>query len=162
LPGAGASPSRGYVFLHHAVDGHPRLAYSEILADERKETAAAFWKRARAIFTAHGITFKAVHRNTPYSAAVDDHGRLLGQHELPANGRGYADLLSWVEDHGDVAAVGVESTGSFGAALAGYLTAHEVRVVEVNWPNGLARHMDGKSDLLGTEQIAPAALGQRH
>lgn len=39
---AGASPSRGYRYLHHAVDDHSRLAYSEIHDDERKETAAAF------------------------------------------------------------------------------------------------------------------------
>lgn len=57
---AGASPSRGYLYLHHAVDDHSRLAYSEILPDERKETAAAFWKRAHAFFAAHGITVKAV------------------------------------------------------------------------------------------------------
>ncbi|TYL55922.1 IS481 family transposase [Nocardioides sp. BGMRC 2183] len=57
---AGALPSRGYVYLHHAVDDHSRLAYSEILADERKETAAAFWNRARVFFAAHGITVKAV------------------------------------------------------------------------------------------------------
>jgi transposase InsO family protein len=56
----GASPSRGYLYLHHAVDDHSRLAYSEILGDERKETAAAFWKRAQAFFAAHGITVKAV------------------------------------------------------------------------------------------------------
>jgi transposase InsO family protein len=46
----------GYAFLHHAVDDHSRLAYSEILDDERKETAATFWERARAFFAAHGIT----------------------------------------------------------------------------------------------------------
>jgi transposase InsO family protein len=46
----------GYAFLHHAVDDHSRLAYSEILSDERKETAAAFWERARAFFAEHGIT----------------------------------------------------------------------------------------------------------
>lgn len=57
---AGASPARGYAYLHHAVDDHSRLAYSEILGDERKETAAAFWKRARKFFAAHGITIKAV------------------------------------------------------------------------------------------------------
>jgi hypothetical protein len=34
----------GYAYLHHAVDDHSRLAYSEILDDERKETAAAFWE----------------------------------------------------------------------------------------------------------------------
>jgi transposase InsO family protein len=50
----------GYAYLHHAVDDHSRLAYSEIHADERKETAAAFWRRARRFFAAHGITVKAV------------------------------------------------------------------------------------------------------
>ncbi|TXL56522.1 helix-turn-helix domain-containing protein, partial [Aeromicrobium terrae] len=56
----GASPSRGYAFHHHAVDDHSRLAYSEILGDERKETAAEFWKRARGFFAEAGIEVKAV------------------------------------------------------------------------------------------------------
>ena len=51
---------RGYAFLHHAVDDHSRLAYSEILDDERKETAAAFWLRANAYFRSVGITVTAV------------------------------------------------------------------------------------------------------
>jgi transposase InsO family protein len=46
----------GYAFLHHAVDDNSRLAYSEILADEKKEAAAAFWTRARTFFADHGIT----------------------------------------------------------------------------------------------------------
>ena len=50
----------GYAYLHHAVDDCSRLAYSEIHADERKETAAAFWRRARRFFAAHGITVRAV------------------------------------------------------------------------------------------------------
>jgi transposase InsO family protein len=50
----------GYAYLHHAVDDHSRLAYSEIHADERKETAVAFWKRAVRFFAAHGITIKRV------------------------------------------------------------------------------------------------------
>ena len=36
----------GYHYLHNAVDDYSRLAYTEILTDERKETAAAFWQRA--------------------------------------------------------------------------------------------------------------------
>jgi transposase InsO family protein len=51
---------RGYAFLHHAVDDCTRLAYSEQLSDECKETAAAFWTRARAFFAEHGITVAAV------------------------------------------------------------------------------------------------------
>jgi transposase InsO family protein len=57
---AGASPSRGYHYLHHAIDDHSRLAYSEILPNERRETAAAFWARARAYFADAGITVTAV------------------------------------------------------------------------------------------------------
>jgi transposase InsO family protein len=51
---------RGYSFHHHAVDDYSRLAYSEILSDERKETAAGFWVRANAFFNAAGITVTAV------------------------------------------------------------------------------------------------------
>ena len=53
-------PLRGYHFLHTAIDGHSRLAYSELLADERKETAAAFWTRANAWFAECGITVRKV------------------------------------------------------------------------------------------------------
>jgi transposase InsO family protein len=53
-------PLRGYHFLHTAIDAHSRLAYSELLADERKETAAAFWIRANSWFTECGITVRKV------------------------------------------------------------------------------------------------------
>jgi transposase InsO family protein len=48
-------PLHGHHFLHTALDGHSRLAYSELLSDERKETAAAFWRRANAWFSECGI-----------------------------------------------------------------------------------------------------------
>ena len=51
---------RGYAFVHHAVDDHSRMAYSEILGDERKETAAAFWARAQQYFADHGVVIKRV------------------------------------------------------------------------------------------------------
>ena len=57
---AGAPGSRGYRYLHHAVDDYSRLAYSEILNDERKETAAGFWQRASAFFATAGFTVSAV------------------------------------------------------------------------------------------------------
>jgi transposase InsO family protein len=46
----------GYDYVHSLVDDHTRLAYSEILPDERGETCAAFLERAAAYFTAKGIT----------------------------------------------------------------------------------------------------------
>ncbi|NKR10613.1 MULTISPECIES: IS481 family transposase [unclassified Paenarthrobacter] len=57
------SPSNrrpGYAYLHNAVDDHSRFAYTEILADEKKETAAGFWERANEAFNAAGITVKRV------------------------------------------------------------------------------------------------------
>ena len=54
------NPIIGYSYLHTAIDDHSRLAYSEICADERKETAAAFWARAQAWFTTAGITIERV------------------------------------------------------------------------------------------------------
>jgi hypothetical protein len=36
------------------------LAYSELLGDERKQTAAAFWSRANVWFTERGITVRKV------------------------------------------------------------------------------------------------------
>ena len=53
-------PVIGYSYLHTAIGDHSRLAYSEILADERKETAAAFWARAHAWFTSAGFTIERV------------------------------------------------------------------------------------------------------
>lgn len=46
----------GWAYIHHAMDDHSRLVYSEILTDERKETVAGFWSRARAYFARAGIT----------------------------------------------------------------------------------------------------------
>ncbi len=46
----------GYVFLHSAIDGYSRLAYTEALSDEKAVTAIAFLGRAKAWFAAHGIT----------------------------------------------------------------------------------------------------------
>ena len=49
-----------YGFIHSAVDDHSRLAYSEILNDEKKETASAFWLRATRWFLEHGVVVKEV------------------------------------------------------------------------------------------------------
>jgi transposase InsO family protein len=50
----------GYSYLHTAIDDHSRLAYTEILPDEKKETAASFWRRAHTYFTSCGITVTRV------------------------------------------------------------------------------------------------------
>jgi len=75
---AGAPASRGYIYLHHAVDDHSRLAYSEQLLDERKETAAAFWGRATSFFAEAGITVKAVMTDNGSCYRSHDFAQALG------------------------------------------------------------------------------------
>ena len=46
----------GYDYVHSLVDDHSRLAYSEVLADEKGPTCADFLERAIGYFATHGIT----------------------------------------------------------------------------------------------------------
>ena len=41
--------------MHIAIDDCTRLAYAEVLADEKATTAVAFLRRARAFYRRHGI-----------------------------------------------------------------------------------------------------------
>jgi transposase InsO family protein len=50
----------GYEFAHVCIDDHSRLAYVEVLADERAETAAAFLRRAVRWFHQQGIRAERV------------------------------------------------------------------------------------------------------
>ncbi len=50
----------GWEFVHVAVDDATRLAYAEVLADERGATASAFLQRAVAWFSSFGITVERV------------------------------------------------------------------------------------------------------
>ncbi len=57
---AGVRQRVGYAFVHSAVDDCSRLAYSEVLGDERAETAVGFWDRAQAWFAERGVVVRAV------------------------------------------------------------------------------------------------------
>jgi transposase InsO family protein len=50
----------GWEYVHLAVDDYSRLAYAEVLLDERASTAAAFLARAVAFFARYGITVERV------------------------------------------------------------------------------------------------------
>ena len=50
----------GYEYVHIAVDDYSRLAYAEVLADEKATTAASFLRRAVAYYRRYGIRVEAV------------------------------------------------------------------------------------------------------
>jgi transposase InsO family protein len=50
----------GHDYFHAVVDDHSRLAYGELLADEKAATVVTFMQRALAWFSAHEITTRRV------------------------------------------------------------------------------------------------------
>jgi transposase InsO family protein len=50
----------GWEYVHVAVDDHSRLAYAEVLADEKAATAVAFLSRAVAFYRRYGIRVERV------------------------------------------------------------------------------------------------------
>ena len=66
--------------------------------------------------------------------------------------------MRWLRGFGEVVAVGVEGTGSWGAGLARFLTAQGVRVIEVTRPNRQHRRRHGKSDPADAIGAARAVL----
>jgi transposase InsO family protein len=71
----------GWEFVHVCVDDATRLAYAEVLTDERGETAAGFLRRAVAWFKTMGVTAERVlsdngacYRSRAHAAACRDLG----------------------------------------------------------------------------------------
>jgi transposase InsO family protein len=72
------NPSPSYAHVHSAVDGYSRLAYSEVLADQRSTTAVAFWGRATMFFASHGMAVERIltdnaltYRSREFNEALD-------------------------------------------------------------------------------------------
>jgi hypothetical protein len=51
---------KGWEYVHVAVDDYSRLAYAEVLSDEKALTAVGFLRRALAYYQRHGITVERI------------------------------------------------------------------------------------------------------
>jgi transposase InsO family protein len=62
----------GYDYVHIAIDDATRLAYAEVLADEKASTAIAFLRRAVAFYRRHGITVERLltDNGSPYISTI--------------------------------------------------------------------------------------------
>ena len=62
----------GWEYVHIAVDDCTRLAYVEVLADEKATTAIGFLQRAVAFYSSYGITTEALltDNGSPYRSAI--------------------------------------------------------------------------------------------
>jgi transposase InsO family protein len=62
----------GWEYVHIAIDDCSRLAYVEVLEDEKAITAIGFLKRAAAFYRSHGITVEQLltDNGSPYRSAI--------------------------------------------------------------------------------------------
>jgi transposase len=100
------------------------------------------------------------HADVHVAAVVDRVGRVLGTQAFPVTAAGYRAALAWMNLHGELARVGVEGTGSYGAGLARYLASCGIEVAEVIRPNRQARRQRGKSDADAVAAALAALSGE--
>jgi transposase InsO family protein len=67
----------GYDYAHAIVDDHSRLAYAELLDDERAPTVTAFVERALAVVAAHGIKPRRLMTDNHWSYTLNNSLREL-------------------------------------------------------------------------------------
>ena len=101
------------------------------------------------------------HLDVHVAAAVDANGGVLGVESFATTPAGFADLHGWLAGFGELARVGVEGTGAYGAGLARYLRGRGLVVIEVDRPNRQLRRRAGKSDTIDAIEAARAALSGR-
>ena len=61
------------------------------------------------------------HKDTHVAAVIDHLGRELATRSFPTTSSGYQQLLDWMGTFGTIDRIGVEGTGSWGAALTRHL-----------------------------------------
>lgn len=96
------------------------------------------------------------HQDLHVAAALDQLGQVLGTESFPTTVAGYRRLLAWLRRHGQLDKVGVEGTGSYGAALARHLADAGIEVIEVARPNRQVRRRYGKTDVVDAIAAARA------
>jgi len=98
------------------------------------------------------------HKATHVAVAIDRQGARLAALSVPANTKGYLEFECWSRSLGDVAAFGIEGTGSYGAGLSRSLLKQGHKVVEVTRPHRQLRCQQGKPDSLDAEGAARSVL----
>jgi len=90
------------------------------------------------------------------AVALDHLGRRLGDLSIPTSPSGYERFVIWALHLGDISAVAMEGTGSYGRGLCTVLQSRGVRVAEVSRPSRKNRRNRGKADLSDAEAAARA------
>jgi transposase InsO family protein len=138
-----AGAPTGWEFVHVCVDDATRLAYAEVLSDEKATSAVAFLGRAVAFYAAHGITVQRVmtDNGSPYRSTLHTLAcRALGLRHLRTrpyrprtNGKAERFIKTMIAGWNDGAIYGTSRERA--AALDGWLWTYNHRR-----PHGALNH----------------------
>lgn len=101
------------------------------------------------------------HKELHVAAVIDGSETVLGTRSFSTIRAGYRALLAWIAGFGELARIGIEGTGSYGAGLTRHLAKAGVSILEVDRPDRSDRRRRGKDDDLDAINAARAALQQR-
>lgn len=101
------------------------------------------------------------HADTHHVAVVDATGQRLGDVQVPASAAGYQAALRFLGTWPALVSVGIECTGSYGAAVTRVVREAGIEVFEVNRPNRFDRRFRGKTDVFDAYSAAEAVLSGR-
>lgn len=101
------------------------------------------------------------HKELHVAAVIDSSETVLATRSFSTTRAGYRALLAWIAEFGELARIGIEGTGSYGAGLTRHLAKAGVTILEVDRPDRSDRRRKGKDDDLDAINAARAALHQR-
>jgi len=101
------------------------------------------------------------HKDFHHVAVISVLGESLTDRKFDATPDGYASLIAWITDQGDVLRAGVEGTGSYGAGLTKRLRTAGLTVIDILAPDKQERRLRGKTDQIDAYSAARAVLARR-
>jgi transposase len=98
------------------------------------------------------------HLDVYVGAVINSSGNVLGTRSISDTNPGYQDRLKWAISLGNLQCVGIDGTGTYGAAVYRYLANKRIAVIAVHRPDRSVRRLQGKADPLDAENAARSVL----
>jgi len=159
----------GWEYVHVAIDDCTRLAYAEVLPDQKTTTVIGFLKRAVAFYARHGITVRQLltdnggaYRSTVHAIAchaLKIHHLRTRPYRPQTNGKAERFIRTLITGwaYGAIYRSSTERTG----ALDGWLYNHHRKHSALGHHPPIAR-LNERTNLLGTYTYASIRLERLH
>jgi hypothetical protein len=96
------------------------------------------------------------HKELQVAAVINAGETVSGTRSVPTTRTGYRATLAWIGGSGDLARIGLEGTGSYGAGLTRHFAKAGIMILKVDWPDRSDRRSKGKDNDLDAINAARA------